>query len=134
MECTCSAMQCTLQIHCSTRSVPAVFLQCTCGAHCSYTENILPVHSTSVWDILLADMAVSGKPGKHKLTCPKGAHSYRLFRKGLLRAGAKRRFEHCPFVRRLVRPFVSCLTATAYRIVMIPPVVHTRSTVQSEKV
>ncbi len=61
-QCTCSTIQCTLQLHCSIRSVPAatllasgsvraVFLQCTCSVHCSYTETILPIHSTSVWVI-----------------------------------------------------------------------------------
>ncbi len=39
-----------------------------------------------------------------------------LFRKGSLRAGAKRRFEHCVSVRPSVRLFVSCLTPPAYRV------------------
>ncbi len=34
MECTCSAMQCTLQLHCSLWSVPAVNLQYRLLIHC----------------------------------------------------------------------------------------------------
>ncbi len=68
VECTCSAMQCTLQVHCSLCSVPAVqaahgllwrhFLhctytaskwQCTCSVRAAYTAATLPVHSTLVW-------------------------------------------------------------------------------------
>ncbi len=40
-----------------------------------------------------------------------------VFCKGLLRARAKRRCEHCPFVRPSVPPSVSCLPYPAYRIV-----------------
>ena len=43
---------CTLHIHCQQ---VAVYLQCTCSLHCSYTETILPVHSTSVWATQWAD-------------------------------------------------------------------------------
>ncbi len=43
---------CTLHIHCQQ---VAVYLQCSCSLHCSYTETILPVHSTSVWAALRTD-------------------------------------------------------------------------------
>ncbi len=42
---TLQAMQCT----CSIGQQVAVYLQCMCSLHCSYTETILLVHSTSVW-------------------------------------------------------------------------------------
>ncbi len=48
----------------------------------------------------------------------KARKMFLLFRKGSLRAGAKRRFEHCLSVRPSVRVLsVSCLTTPAYRIV-----------------
>ncbi len=46
VECTCSAMQCILQVHCSLCK-----WQCTCSVRAAYTAATLPVHSTSVWVI-----------------------------------------------------------------------------------
>ncbi len=44
-----AAFLCTAPTLPARDSVCAVFLQCTCSVHCSYTETILPIHSTSVW-------------------------------------------------------------------------------------
>ena len=50
---------CTLHIHWQQ---VAVYLQCTCSLHCSYSETILPVHSTSVWDITRTDPGIHANP------------------------------------------------------------------------
>ncbi len=58
MECTCSAMQCTLQLHHSTCSATAVYLQYRLlihfwhtaerGVHCTYTVYTLHIHCSAL--------------------------------------------------------------------------------------